>query len=143
MTIPRAPPPWTLPRHHLGRSSNHDRPGPGPRPSATGRPYHLQAGKKEKTFDYPEDLQKAQRALEDGQARRRAFLSGLPAWGSNLEAAAQGLSDEQAEQSKQLEEEERQASHAVWANDYWATLPPEDHSDARSKLKHLQDPDPA
>ncbi|MFF2612391.1 hypothetical protein [Kitasatospora sp. NPDC058046] len=93
--------------------------------------------KKEKTFDFPDDLQKAQRKLNDVQARRHAFLASLPIWGGNLDAAKQGLGEEQVTESKRLEEEERQASHAVWSDNFWATLSPEDRSDARSKLKHL------
>ncbi|MEU4588265.1 hypothetical protein AB0F92_40505 [Kitasatospora aureofaciens] len=93
--------------------------------------------KEEKTFDYPEDLRMAQRALEAVQERRRAFLAGLPSFGGDLAAAERGLDEEQIAESKRLEEEERQASHVVWVDEFWAKLPPEDRADARSKLKHL------
>ncbi|MEU7093048.1 hypothetical protein [Kitasatospora aureofaciens] len=94
-------------------------------------------GKKEKTFDFPASLQKAQRALEEVQERRRAFLAGLPSFGGDLAAAKRGLDEEQIAEGKRLEEEERQASHAVWVDEFWAKLPAEDRVEARSKLLHL------
>ncbi|MEU6972948.1 hypothetical protein AB0A71_35590 [Kitasatospora aureofaciens] len=74
------------------------------------------------------------------QAERRAFLATLPSWSGDLEAARQGLSEEQLAESARLEEAERQASHAVWADEYWSTLSGEDRVIARSRLKHIDDP---
>ncbi|MEE1782773.1 hypothetical protein PUR71_07565 [Streptomyces sp. SP17BM10] len=47
---------------------------------------------------------------------------------------------EQLAESARLEEAERQASHAVWADEYWAGLPVEDQVEARSRLHHIDDP---
>ncbi|MFF2147504.1 hypothetical protein [Kitasatospora sp. NPDC058190] len=70
---------------------------------------------KQKTFEYPDDLIEAQRALMAVQAERHAYLASLPLWGGDLEVARQGLSDEQRAECARLEEAERQASHLVWA----------------------------
>ncbi|MET8624625.1 hypothetical protein ABZW30_12865 [Kitasatospora sp. NPDC004669] len=82
----------------------------------------------------------AQRALAAVQAERRAYLAALPAWNGDLEAARRGLSEEQLAECGQLEEAERQASHVVWADEYWATLSGEDRVAARSRLMHVDDP---
>ncbi|MET8624755.1 hypothetical protein ABZW30_13515 [Kitasatospora sp. NPDC004669] len=73
------------------------------------------------------------------QAERRAFLATLPLWGGVLEAARRGLSEEQLAESARLEEAERQACHAVWADEYWAKLSGEDRVTARSRLQHIDD----
>ncbi|MFB7476874.1 hypothetical protein [Kitasatospora sp. NPDC056184] len=39
-----------------------------------------------------------------------------------------------------LEEAERQAAHAVWADEYWAGLSGGDRVAARSRLKHVGEP---
>ncbi|MFD4661509.1 hypothetical protein ACFWP2_38535 [Kitasatospora sp. NPDC058444] len=39
-----------------------------------------------------------------------------------------------------LEEAERQAAHAVWADEFWAGLSGEDRVAARSRLKHTDEP---
>ncbi|MFF2148936.1 hypothetical protein [Kitasatospora sp. NPDC058190] len=95
---------------------------------------------KQKTYEYPDRLIEAQRALTAVQAERRTFLASLPSWSGDLEAARQGLSEEQLAESARLEEAERQASHAVWADEHWATLSGEDRVTARSQLKHIDDP---
>ncbi|MFI9365943.1 hypothetical protein ACIG5E_33565 [Kitasatospora sp. NPDC053057] len=95
---------------------------------------------KQKTFEYPDDLIEAQQALVAVQAERRAHLAALPSWSGDLEAARQGLSEEQLAESARLEEAERQASHLVWADDYWAKLSGEDRVAARSQLKHIDGP---
>ncbi|WP_033354860.1 hypothetical protein [Kitasatospora aureofaciens] len=97
-------------------------------------------GKEQKTFEYTDELIKAQRALMAVQAERRAFQATLPLWGSDLEAARQGLSEEQLAEPARLEEAERRASHAVWADEYWSKLSGEDRVIARSRLKHIDDP---
>ncbi|MFJ9777185.1 hypothetical protein ACIRVF_39130 [Kitasatospora sp. NPDC101157] len=96
-------------------------------------------GDKKKTYEYPDRLIKAQRALVAVQAERRAYLAALPSWSGDLEAARQGLSEEQLAESARLEEAERQASHAVWADEHWAKLSGEDRVAARSQLKHIDD----
>ncbi|MGA5824285.1 hypothetical protein ACPC54_41390 [Kitasatospora sp. NPDC094028] len=97
-------------------------------------------GKEQKTFEYTADLIAAQRSLMAVQAERLAFLAALPSWSSDLEAARQGLSEEQLAESARLEEAERRASHVVWADEYWAKLSGEDRVIARSRLKHIDDP---
>ncbi|MEU6972931.1 MULTISPECIES: hypothetical protein [Kitasatospora] len=97
-------------------------------------------GKEQKTFEYTSDLITAQRALVAVRAERLAFLATLPTWGGDLEAARRGVSEEQSAESARLEEAERQASHAVWADGYWATLSGEDRVIARSRLQHIDDP---
>ncbi|MEU6237797.1 hypothetical protein [Kitasatospora sp. NPDC047058] len=92
---------------------------------------------KQKTFEYPGRLIKAQRALVGVQAERRAFLAALPSWGGDLEAAREGLAEEQLAESARLAEAQRQAAHAVWANAYWAELSGEDRVAARSQLKRV------
>ncbi|MFF7459368.1 hypothetical protein [Kitasatospora sp. NPDC008115] len=39
-----------------------------------------------------------------------------------------------------LEEAERQAAHAVWADPYWSGLSGEDRVTARSRLHHTSEP---
>ncbi|MGW2256191.1 hypothetical protein ACWCXH_39570 [Kitasatospora sp. NPDC001660] len=96
-------------------------------------------GKGQKTFEYTDELKNAQRALMAVQAERRAFLATLALWGGDLEAARQGLSEEQLAESARLEEAERRASHAAWADEYWAKLSGEDRVIARSRLQHIDD----
>ncbi|MFE3875483.1 hypothetical protein ACFXPX_13910 [Kitasatospora sp. NPDC059146] len=96
-------------------------------------------GKEKKTFEFPFNLTGAQFKLAAVQAERRAFLAALPTWGGDLEAARQGLSEEQLAESARLEEAERQAAHAVWADHYWARLPVEDRVAARSQLQHIDE----
>ncbi|MFH8388049.1 hypothetical protein ACH4E7_45495 [Kitasatospora sp. NPDC018058] len=96
-------------------------------------------GKEQKTFEYTDDLVAAQRALVAVQAERRAFLATLSTWGGDLEAARQGLSEEQLAESARLEEAERRACHAVWADEYWAKLSGEDRVAVRSRLRHIDD----
>ncbi|MFD5616463.1 hypothetical protein [Kitasatospora sp. NPDC127060] len=43
-------------------------------------------------------------------------------------------------ESARLREAERCASHAVWADEHWASLSGEDRVAARSRLKHVDDP---
>ncbi|MER5354623.1 hypothetical protein ABT093_30365 [Kitasatospora sp. NPDC002551] len=83
-------------------------------------------GKQQKTFEYPDRLIEAQRALAAVQAERRAHLADLPAWHGDLEAARAGLGDEALAESACLEEAERQAAHRVWADEFWAGLSGED-----------------
>ncbi|MFJ7250178.1 hypothetical protein ACIQWA_36840 [Kitasatospora sp. NPDC098652] len=97
-------------------------------------------GKQQKTFAYTSDLITAQRALVAVRAERRAFLAALPSWAGDLGAARRGVSEEQLVESARLEEAERQASHAVWADEYWAGLPVEDRVEARSRLQHIDEP---
>ncbi|MBV6703154.1 hypothetical protein [Kitasatospora aureofaciens] len=97
-------------------------------------------GKEQKTFEYPGELKDAQRTLMAVQTERRAFLATLPSWSGDLGAARQGLSEEQLAESARLEDAERRASHAVWADEYWATLSGEDRTTARSRLHHVDDP---
>ncbi|MFD4400891.1 hypothetical protein [Kitasatospora sp. NPDC058478] len=54
-----------------------------------------------------------------------------------MEAARQGLGEEHLAESARLEEAERQAAHAVWADGYWAELSGEDR--ARGRLQHIDD----
>ncbi|MER7768723.1 hypothetical protein [Kitasatospora sp. NPDC096140] len=54
-------------------------------------------------------------------------------------ATRRGLSEEQLAESARLEEAERQASHAVWADERWAALSGEDRVTARSRLQHIDD----
>ncbi|MGW3046270.1 hypothetical protein ACWC9T_41335 [Kitasatospora sp. NPDC001159] len=96
-------------------------------------------GKEQKTFEYTDELKDAQRALMAVQAERRAFLATLPLWGGDLEAARQGLSEEQRAESARLEEAERRACHAVWADEYWAKLSGVDRVTAHSRLMHIDD----
>ncbi|MGW7444968.1 hypothetical protein [Kitasatospora sp. NPDC054795] len=96
-------------------------------------------GKQQKTFEYPDHLVQAQRTLVAVRAERHAYLAALGPWSSDLEAARQGLSEEQLAESARLEEVERQASHAVWADEYWSTLAGEDRVIARSQLQHVDD----
>ncbi|WP_033354279.1 hypothetical protein [Kitasatospora aureofaciens] len=97
-------------------------------------------GKQQKTFKFPDDLKRAQEKLAAVQAERREFLASLPLWGGDLERARQGLSEEQLAESARLEEAERQASHVVWVDEFWGKLPAEDRVEARSRLKHVNDP---
>ncbi|MGW4893182.1 hypothetical protein ACWEQL_13085 [Kitasatospora sp. NPDC004240] len=92
---------------------------------------------KQKTFEYPGRLIEAQRALMTLQAERRAFLAALPSFSGDLEAAREGLAEEQLAESARLAEAERQAAHAVWADARWAELSGEDRVAARSRLKHV------
>ncbi len=93
-------------------------------------------GKQQKTFEYPDRLIAAQQALEAVQAERRAHLAELPAFSGDLEAAREGIAEEVLAESARLEEAERQAAHAVWADEFWAGLSGEDRVAARSWLKH-------
>ncbi|MFJ7910658.1 hypothetical protein [Kitasatospora sp. NPDC096204] len=43
-------------------------------------------------------------------------------------------------ESARLEEAERRAAHAVWADEYWVGLSGEDRVTARSRLKHADEP---
>ncbi|MFJ6385915.1 hypothetical protein ACIQI7_38665 [Kitasatospora sp. NPDC092039] len=97
-------------------------------------------GKQQKTFEYPDRLIEAQRALEAVQAERRAHLAALPAFTGDLEAAREGIAEEVLAESARLEEAERQAAHAVWADEFWAGLSGEDRVAARSRLKHVGEP---
>ncbi|MER8103924.1 hypothetical protein [Kitasatospora sp. NPDC094016] len=97
-------------------------------------------GKQQKTFEYPGHLIEAQRALASVQAERHTYLAALGSWNGDLEAAREGLAEEQLAESARLEEAERQASHAVWADEYWAGLPVEDRVEARSQLQHIDEP---
>ncbi|MGK4586133.1 hypothetical protein [Kitasatospora sp. HPMI-4] len=93
----------------------------------------------QKAFEFPGHLIEVQRALAAVQAERRDHLASLPAWNGGLGAARQGLSEEQLAESGRLEEAERQAAHAVWADGYWAMLSGADRVDARTQLKHIDD----
>lgn len=95
---------------------------------------------KQKTYEYPGHLVEAQQALVAVQAERRAFLATLGPWNGDLEAARQGLGEEQLAESARLEEAERQASHVVWADGFWASLSGKDRVEARSLLQHVDDP---
>lgn len=95
---------------------------------------------KQKTFEYTDELKAAQRALMAVRAERRAFLETLPAWGGDLTAVRQGLTEKQLAEYARLAEAERQAVHAVWADGYRATMSGEDRVIARSRLHHLDDP---
>ncbi|MFI9325059.1 hypothetical protein ACIGXI_35505 [Kitasatospora aureofaciens] len=77
---------------------------------------------KQKTFEYPTDLRQAQQQLDTAQAERQAFLSSLPVWGGDLEAALRGLDEEQPAESGRLAESERQPSLRVTEHGFWATL---------------------
>jgi hypothetical protein len=101
---------------------------------------------KQKTFDYPADLQEAQRTLEAAQAERSAFLAAAPKWAEPLAertlpdgtvAPAQpGWNEEQREQNRRLLTAEQDASQAVWAHPSWESLPAGDRVEARTGLKH-------
>ncbi|MFF2956744.1 hypothetical protein ACFVVU_36050 [Kitasatospora sp. NPDC057965] len=97
-------------------------------------------GKQQTTFEYPDGLIAAHRALEAVQAERRAHLAALPAFSGDLDTAREGLTEEQLAESARLEEAERQAAHAVWTDTYWAGLSGEDRFTARSRLKHTGEP---
>ncbi|MER7757784.1 hypothetical protein [Kitasatospora sp. NPDC097643] len=71
------------------------------------------------------------------ERHHRAYLASLPSWSGDLEAARQGLSEEQLAESARLEEAERQASQAVWADEHWAELAGQDRVAARSQLQHI------
>ncbi|MFJ9461338.1 hypothetical protein ACIRST_40495 [Kitasatospora sp. NPDC101447] len=92
---------------------------------------------KQKTYEYPDHLVEAQRALVAVQAERRAFLAALGPWNGDLEAARAGLAEEQLAESARLEEAERQAAHAVWADGFWAELSGKERVEARSLLQHV------
>ncbi|MGW2869935.1 hypothetical protein [Kitasatospora sp. NPDC001225] len=100
-------------------------------------------GKQQKTFEYPDRLIEAQRALVAVQAEQRAHLAALPVFGGDLDAAREGLAEELTAESARLEEAERQAAHAVWADEYWSSLPGKDWVAARSRLQHTDDGVPA
>ncbi|MFE7193953.1 hypothetical protein [Kitasatospora sp. NPDC057541] len=97
-------------------------------------------GKQQKTFEYPDRLIEAQRALVAVQAERRAHLAALPTFNGDLEAAREGLAEELLAESARLEEAERQAAQSVWADEFWAGLSGEDRVAARSRLKHTGEP---
>ncbi|MER7773276.1 hypothetical protein [Kitasatospora sp. NPDC096140] len=97
-------------------------------------------GKLERTFAYSDDLINAQRALAAVQAERRTCLATLPAWSGDIPAVAHGLDEEQLAESARLGEADRQASHAVWAEEYRAGLPVEDRVEDRSRLHHIDAP---
>ncbi|WP_380282536.1 hypothetical protein [Kitasatospora purpeofusca] len=92
-----------------------------------------------KTFECPDRLIEAQRALEAARAERRAHLAALPAFSGDLAAAREGLAEELLAESARLEEAERQAAHAVWSDEYWAGLSGEDRVTARSRLQHTDE----
>ncbi|MEU9047321.1 MULTISPECIES: hypothetical protein [unclassified Kitasatospora] len=55
--------------------------------------------------------------------------------------AAEGIeaATGRAAESARLEEAERQASHAVWVDEFRASLSGKDRVEARSRLKHIAD----
>ncbi|WP_344341689.1 hypothetical protein [Kitasatospora putterlickiae] len=64
----------------------------------------------------------------------------LPDFSGDLEAARDGLAGEVPAESARLEEAERQAAHAVWADEVPAGLSGEDRVAARSRLQHIGEP---
>ncbi|MFD9691529.1 hypothetical protein ACFWXO_37865 [Kitasatospora sp. NPDC059088] len=98
---------------------------------------------KQMTFDYPDDLRQAQRALVAARAERSGFLAGLPPWGGDLKAMLRGVGEEQYAESSRLVEAERQAALVVMEHPFWAQLPAGDRVAARTALMHVDETPPA
>ncbi|MCU7827304.1 hypothetical protein [Kitasatospora sp. DSM 101779] len=102
---------------------------------------------KQKTFDYPADLQEAQHALEAARAERSAFLASAPKWvepvgertlsDGTAAPAEPGWSEEQFEENRRLLATEQEAARVIWAHPFWESLPAGDRVEARTGLKHL------
>ncbi|WP_035858985.1 hypothetical protein [Kitasatospora cheerisanensis] len=100
----------------------------------------------QETFDFPEDLVAAQRALEAARAARAEFLASVPVWTEpqpemvlkdGVVPGGEGWSEEQKAENRQLLEAEQQASHAVSTHPFWEALRDEDHERARTELERL------
>ncbi|MFD8599501.1 hypothetical protein ACFV1L_31310 [Kitasatospora sp. NPDC059646] len=100
----------------------------------------------QETFEFPDDLVAAQRALDAVRAARAAFLAAVPEWTEpqpemvlkdGAVPGGEGWSEEQKTENRRLLEAEQQASHVVSAHPFWETLRDEDRERARAGLESL------
>ncbi|WP_431676019.1 hypothetical protein [Kitasatospora sp. KL5] len=104
----------------------------GPRTAGSSNVSTIPAVGKQTTFDYPDDLQDAQRTLEVAQAARFAFLASAPKWvepvaerilpDGTVVPAEPGWDEEQRRESHRLLAAEQEASLVVWAHPFWESV---------------------
>lgn len=104
------------------------------------------------TYDYPDDLLKAQQALNEVRASLKALVKTLPYSAEPMEAwqrpdgywlapspsypDSPGWSEQEQTEVDALRERERELAGAIVTHPFWSDVAGPERPDARSKLKH-------